>query len=138
MIIYLDENLPKHLAEGFHTLQYPESLKTGYDIYVKYLPTEFDYGVKDPVWIPKLGREEACIITQDININRRKHELELYQSHGLGIFFLKGISKKKGLSIWQMVEAMAKNWPQICEASISKERPFAYQFSLKGKMTKLS
>ena len=32
MIIYLDENMPPHLAEGFHILRFPEGLKSGYKI----------------------------------------------------------------------------------------------------------
>lgn len=137
MIIYLDENMPRHLAEGFHTLQFPEGLKTKQLIEVKYIPTVFGYGAKDVDWIPKLGNDKACVITQDINISRKKHELELYRKHKLGMFFLKGPNKKQGLSIWQMVEAMAKNWPEISEKVYKEKRPFAYTFGLKGKMKKV-
>ena len=137
MIIYIDENMPKHLADGFHLLQYPEGLKTGNEIEVKYIPTEFNVGVKDPEWIPVAGKQGACIITQDVNISRRKHEIALYKEYKLGLFFLRGESKKKGLSIWQMVEAMAKNWPEISKKVYSEKKPFAYQFSIKGKMRKL-
>ncbi|CAN5389471.1 hypothetical protein BH23BAC2_BH23BAC2_21730 [soil metagenome] len=35
MIIYLDENMPRHLAEGFHILQFPEGFKTKQLIEVK-------------------------------------------------------------------------------------------------------
>lgn len=138
MTIYLDENLPKHLAEGFQILQQPESLKTGIEIEVKFLPAEFDYGAKDFDWIPVVGKQEACVITQDININRKKHELELYRKHGVGMFFLRGPSKKQGLSIWQMVEALARNWSDITKAVQNQQRPFAFEIKLKGKMKKLS
>ena len=73
MIIYLDENMPRHLAEGFHILQYPEGLKTQKPIEVRYIPTAFGRGAKDEEWIPMAGEEKACVITQDLNINRRKH-----------------------------------------------------------------
>lgn len=137
MIIYLDENMPRHLAEGFHTLQFPEGLKTKQLIEVKYIPAVFGYGAKDVNWIPEAGNEKACVITQDININRKKHELELYKKHQLGMFFLKGPNKKQGLSIWQMVEAMAKNWPEISEKVYKEKRPFAYTFGLNSKMKKV-
>lgn len=137
MIIYLDENLPPHLAEGFHILQYPEGFKTMQQIEVKYIPTVYGRGAKDEDWIPKVGKEKACVITQDININRRKHELELYRKQKIGIFFLRGPNKKQGLSIWQMVEALAKNWPAISEKVYKEKRPFAYSFGLKGKLVKL-
>lgn len=137
MIIYLDENLPRHLAEGFHTLQFPEGFKTGHRIEVKYIPTAFGAGAKDVDWIPEIGKEKACVITQDLNINRRKHELELFSKHKIGMFFLRGPSKKQGLSIWQMVEALAKNWPEIAEKAHKDKKPFAYTFGLKGKLKRI-
>ena len=137
MIIYLDENMPPHLARGFHMLQYPEGLKTKNLIEVKYVPDVFGAGAKDVDWLPKVGKEGGCVITQDLKINRRKHELELYRKHKIGMFFLRGPSKKRGLSIWQMVEAMAKNWPEIAEKVYKDKRPFAYTFGLKGKLQRI-
>lgn len=104
MIIYLDENMPPHLATCFHTLQYPEGFKTTHLIEVKYIPEVFDAGAKDIEWIPGIGKEKACLITQDLNINRCKHELELFRKHKIGMFFLRGPVKKQGLTVWQIVE----------------------------------
>lgn len=138
MIIYLDENMPAHLAKGFNILQLPENHKTGYNLEVRHLPADFEYGAEDIEWIPAAGKRKACIITQDINIQRRKHELELYREHKLGMFFLKGPSKKKGLKIWDMVTAMAKNWTEICKVIHEQKRPFAYEFGLNKKLKQLS
>lgn len=138
MILYMDENMPAHLAAGFQLLQEPEGLRTGYPVEVRYIPKVFGRGVKDEIWIPKLGEEGACVITQDINISRRKHELELYRKHKLGAFFLRGPSRKQGLSVWQMVQALAKNWPEICRIAHEVERPFGYEFSLNRKMKKIT
>ncbi len=134
MIIYFDENMPKHLAYGFNTIQSLEGYKTGHSIEVKFLPDLFGYGTEDKEWIPKLGKEGSCIITQDLNISRRKDELELYQKNGIGIFFLRGPSRKKGLSVWQMVRALARNWDEICETATKEKKPFGYIFKLHGKM----
>lgn len=137
MTIYMDENMPQHLSKGFQVLQKPEGLRTGYPVEVRYIPDVFERGVKDEVWIPQLGEEGACVITKDIKISRRKHEMELYKKHKLGAFFLRGPSKKQGLTVWEMVQALAKNWPEICRIAHEEERPFGYQFSLKGKMKKV-
>lgn len=137
MIIYMDENMPRHLAEGFQILQLPEGLKTGRKIDVKYLPDEVGHGAKDVIWIPQVGSVKACVITQDINIQRRKHELELYRRHDIGMFFLRGSSKKQGMSIWQMVESLAKNWSGICQIVYEKKGPFAYQITPNRKIKKL-
>lgn len=137
MILYVDENIPKHLAQGFEVLQIPEGLKLGVDIKVKYIPSEFGQGVKDEEWIPEVGKEKACVLTQDMNINRRKHELALYRKHGVGMFFLKGASKKQGMSVWKMVEALARNWPAMTHIMLNEKRPFAYQLGIKGKIKSL-
>jgi len=131
MIIYFDENMPLHLAEGFQTLQEPEGLKTGYPLEVRYIPTKFERGVKDEIWIPQLGEENACVLTQDVHISRRKQELALYRQHQIGAFFLRGPSKKQGLSVWEMVQALAKNWTAISEIVHKEERPFGYLVSLR-------
>lgn len=131
-LLYLDENMPKHLADGFEILQKPEGLKTGVPISVRHLTTEFHNGIKDIEWIPELGRKNACILTQDIHIQRRKHELELYRAHQLGIFFLRGTNKKTGLSIWQMVAALAHHWPAITRIILEQNRPFAFELKPKG------
>jgi hypothetical protein len=138
MTIYIDENMPKHLAEGFHILQKPEGIKTGVDIEVKYIPTVFGKGVADEEWIPQVGKEKGFVITQDINIGRRKHQIELYQKHGLGMFFLRGTSKKQGLSVWQMVETLTKSWQEITNIINTQKTPFAYQIAPKGKLKKLT
>tara|TARA_R110002073_G_scaffold243403_1_gene405593 strand:+ start:363 stop:779 length:417 start_codon:yes stop_codon:yes gene_type:complete len=137
MIVYLDENMPKHLAEGFHILQYPEGLKQNIEIEVKYIPTEFGKGCKDEDWLPKVGKQKACVLTQDYNIHRRKHEMELYKKHNLGMFFLRPLSKKRGLSIWQMVETLAKRWPEISRLMQEEKKPFGYEILLSGKMKKI-
>lgn len=134
LIIYFDENLPKHLAQGFQLLQFPEGLKTGNEVDVRYIPNDFGRGVKDEDWIPQAGKLKACVITQDLNINRRKHELALYRKHKMGMFFLRGPSKKKGMSVWEMVQVLAKHWPEIVDKVHREQRPFAYQVRLKGKM----
>ena len=138
MIIYFDENMPKHLAHGFDTIQSPEGLKTGRNITVKFLPEVFNYGADDKDWIPKVGKERSCVITQDLNISKRKDELELYQKNGVGMFFMRGPSKKQGLSIWQMVQALSKNWNEICRIATEEKRPFGYVFKLNGGMRKIN
>lgn len=54
MIIYIDENLPRVLAQGFNILQKPENirLKLGDPIDVKSILDEFGSGAQDETWIP--------------------------------------------------------------------------------------
>lgn len=137
MIIYFDENMPPHLARGFNILQFPEGFKSKRNIEVIFLPDKFKEGAKDIDWIPSVGKENSCVITQDININRRKHELELYRKHSVGMFFMRGKSKKQGMSVWEMVQTLAKHWDEITRIAISEKRPFAYEFKINGRLKKL-
>jgi hypothetical protein len=137
MIIFTDENIPPHLAPGFELIQKPESIKTGNSIEVKHLPEEFGYGTKDQDWIPELGRLKACVITRDGRLNRRKHEIELLRKHKIGVFFLKSQTKKSGMSVWQMVETLARAWPEVTKVAMDKERPFGYEINAKGRMKQI-
>jgi hypothetical protein len=137
MIIYMDENLPPHLAEGFQVLQAPEGMRNNRPLEVRYIPTAFYRGVPDEEWIPLVGKENGCVLTRDININRQKHELELYRKHKLGLFFLRGASKKQGMSVWEMVRTLAKHWEDISRIVYEEERPFAYQVTLGRKLKRL-
>lgn len=128
MIIFLDENLPPHLAKGFQELQKVESLKTGIPIEVKTIKEHFGKGCKDIDWISQVGEMKACVITQDININRRKHENELYHKHKVGMFYMRGKSKKAKMSVWEMVETLAKHWDELVHISVKDKKPFSYEF----------
>src|SRR5690606_11866108 len=102
MTVYLDENMPRHLAEGFNIIQNPENLKHGRQpIIVKYLSDVYGRGTDDIDWIPQVGKEKAFVITQDIHITKRKDEMEAYQNHGVGLFLLRGTSSKNTLSVWE-------------------------------------
>lgn len=98
MIIYLDENIPRQIAEGFHLLQSLESSRAGLNVEVKALVDDFGQGCKDEEWIPRIGERECCVITQDFNIYRKKAQRELYIQNKVGIFIIVP-KKKKGYSI---------------------------------------
>jgi len=127
MIVYLDENMPKHLAHGFNLIQIPENLRKGRtEIQIKFLPDIYGYSVDDLDWIPKVGQDNGFVITQDIHITKRKDEIKAYQDLGIGLFLLRGKSKKQGLSVWEMVQILAKNWEDMVDIMINNEGPFAY------------
>ncbi|ERM80175.1 hypothetical protein P872_22280 [Rhodonellum psychrophilum GCM71 = DSM 17998] len=138
MIIFTDENIPPHLAKGFNILQAPESLKSGVPIEVIHWPEFSAYSEKDHEWMPKIAALNACMITQDIHIAKRRHEIELFRKSNLGIFFLKGKNKKLQLTIWEMVEILAKAWPEISKIAVNEKKPFGYDILYNGKIRKVA
>ena len=136
MTIYIDENMPPHLARGFDILQKPLSIKHRNNIEVKSIKEVFGEGAKDEDWIPIAGKEGACVITQDYNIKRIRHQRELCETYKLGMFYFRPPSKK-GFEYWQMIELVVKHWIKISKAASRDERPFAYKVSSKGPIEKM-
>jgi len=60
------------------------------------------------------------------------------KKHNVGIFFLKGKNKKSGMSVWEMIETLAKSWPQITQIAVSENKPFGYEVLYKGKVKKVN
>jgi hypothetical protein len=136
MIVYIDENMPPQLARGLNILQQPLNLKEKVTIEVKSIKDEFGQGAQDEDWIPKAGKENAIIITQDYRIQRDKNQNALYQEHGLGIFFFKPPSNS-GFNYWEMVEQVIKRWETVKKLASKEERPFAYRCSSRSDFEKI-
>lgn len=128
MTIYIDENLPPQLAKGFNILQYPENIRLGVKdpISVDSIKDKFGAGTKDEDWIPEVGKEGGCIITQDFNIKRIRSQSELCKEYDLGMFYLRP-SSKTGFSYWEMVELLVKHWSAITKVAVNESRPFMYE-----------
>lgn len=131
--------MPKMLAEGFHILQEPENyrLKLEDRIEVKSIAGEFGRGALDEDWIPKAGRQNSCVITQDYNINRIKHQRALCEKYNLGMFYFRPPSKN-GFSYWEMVQLLTKHWQEIIRTVSKQKRPFSYKItSRSSKLEKM-
>lgn len=126
--VYIDENMPPQLAKGLNELQQPQNLKDGFQIEVLSIKEVFGQGAQDEDWIPKLGQEKGIVITQDFNIQNTKHQRELYQKSGVGIFFLKTPSKN-GFQYWDFVKKMIGEWEAIKKIIKKEPVPFAYRGS---------
>lgn len=135
MTLYVDENLPRTIVEGFNILHEPQAFKTGHHLVLKYIPDEFGSGCKDPKWLPKLD-PEACVLTVDRHIQKNASERELYQVNEVGMFFLRGKSYKQSMLYWEMVAGLANHWPAICRIACTEQRPFAYQVPITGSRLK--
>jgi len=136
MIIYIDENMSHFLAEGLNLLQQPENKRLQDPIEIRAIQKEFGKGAHDEEWIPEAGKTGACIITQDFNIQRIRHQQALCKKYNLGMFYFKPPSKK-GFSYWDMVKLVIKSWQEISIIANTQKKPFAYKISAKGKIEKI-
>lgn len=122
--VYIDENFAPQLAKGFNVFQEHLNIKESFQIKVQSISEAFGRGAKDEDWIPEAGKTDSVVITQDINIFRKRHQNELFMKHGLGVFFFKPPST--GYSFWQMLEQLVKHWPEMKKKISSTKKPFAY------------
>ena len=125
--VYIDENLSPYIAEGLNILDAP----TGDGFEVLSIGKTFGRGVQDEDWIPKVGAEQGVVITMDYNIHRIKRQRELYEKHGVGIFFFNPPSKS-GYNYWEQVEQIVKRWRDIKKKCRNK-RPFAFRCTSKSQ-----
>ncbi|TQD38832.1 PIN-like domain-containing protein [Haloflavibacter putidus] len=138
MTVYFDENIPPHLAKGFHLIQEKENLKNGrVPFSVKVLKDEFGQGTKDIDWIPQVGLDRNFVVTRDININKKKDERNAYREAGIGMFFIYGTSKNAGLSVWEILFILAKHWEAMIKIMLEDDKAFAYKLTAKGRPKKL-
>lgn len=136
MIIYIDENMSPYLARGFNILQAPLNFKLKESIDVRSIKDDFGQGAKDEDWIPLVGEKGACIITQDFNINRIRHQQLLCKEYKLGMFYFRPPSKN-GFSYWDMLVLLIKHWPTITKIAITERRPFSYKVSARSNLEEL-
>jgi hypothetical protein len=137
MIIYVDENMSPYLAKGLNLLQLPENKKLKDPIEIRTINDDFGKSAQDEDWIPEAGKKGACIITQDYNIKRIRHQQELCNKFNLGMFYFKPPSKK-GYSYWDIVKLLIKTWQEISKIASTEIKPFAYKISAKGKIEKIN
>jgi PIN like domain len=129
--IYLDENLSEYVAQALNFLN------KGYfrDIQVYSTKEKFGKGVADEIIIPGIGKEDAVLITRDININKTRFQFDLCKQNKIGIFFLtlpKGQNKH-----WEMVRLLVEKWEDIVDKAVNERKPFAYRIRIVGKMQKM-
>ncbi len=133
MIIYIDENIAPLLAKGFNLLQAPLNFQMGLKdpIEIKSIKAVFGEGTPDEEWIPIAGKERACILTQDYNIQRIRHQRDLCEKHDLGMFYLR-LPSKAGFTYWEMVKLLVRHWEEIIKTVSKKSRPFSHKITSKS------
>lgn len=122
--IYIDENLPKQLAEAFNIIQIHLNKVEKKTIQV-YSMKEIDEGATDIDWFVKLKNDNAIILTQDRNIQRHKHERKSYLENGIGVIFFK--LTKNGVSFWNTYKHLVKHWDDIKHICRKNDLPFSFR-----------
>ena len=134
--IFIDENLPRQLAHGLNKLVQPQNKKDGLQIEILSIKEVYGQGEQDEDWIPKVGKEDGIVITQDFRIQTQKHQKELYMQNGVGILFFNPPSNS-GFAYWEMVKQLVNRWDEIKQIVKKNKTPFAFRCSARTKFEKL-
>jgi hypothetical protein len=134
MKIYIDENMPPQLARALNIIQEALNNKENTNIQVLSVVDEFGKGTPDEEWIPKVSG--SIVITQDYNIQRTRHQRDLYIKHGVGMIFIKS-SSKNGMSFWDFTQLLIKKWDDIRKKVRKGQFPFAYTCTSNGSLKEI-
>lgn len=136
MKIYIDENMPPQLARALNILQEVTNRREGTNHEVLSVVDVFGTGVKDEDWIPKAGGEKAAIITQDYHIQTTRHQRDLCNQYGLGMFYIRPPSRN-GFTFGDMTKLLVKRWDEILKILKKDNPPFSYRCTSKAGFKKL-
>ena len=110
-----DANLPPGLPEALRVLG--ESATHVSEIFAPATPCE--------TWIRHAGERNWCIISRDVNVTRRQHELAALRQFSVGAFFL--LPGKRSPRLCQSIQTVIRHWPELKRVALTEQRPFQYQ-----------
>jgi hypothetical protein len=110
-----DANLPPGLAEALRVLGEP----------AEHVNQIFAPGTPDETWIRHAGERGWCIVSRDVNITRKPHELKALREFEVGAFFL--LPGKRSPRLCQTIQTVVRHWPELKRIAAAEPRPFQYQ-----------
>ncbi|HEX8244414.1 MAG TPA: DUF5615 family PIN-like protein [Longimicrobium sp.] len=110
-----DANLPPGLAEALRVLGEP----------AEHVNQIFAPGTPDETWIRHAGERGWCIVSRDVNITRKPHELNALREFQVGAFFL--LPGKRSPRLCQTIQTVVRHWPELKRIAAAEPRPFQYQ-----------
>ena len=125
MDFYLDEQLPKRVANALHELERYEDKHNVYSTEMK-----FGKGVKDPDLYDKLKNVNGILISNDLRMKTRSNEFTLLKELGITAFL---ISLPSGSGYWIKVKTIINNWDEIKSTSEKCKHPFIRRIKMRGE-----
>jgi hypothetical protein len=123
---FFDNNIALRLARGFN-----EFVKGKHE--VVHLRQRFQPDTPDVDWMRALSRESNWVILSgDVAIGRKSHEVEAWKSAGHTIFFLK--AGWTNIEFWQQVQKLAKCFPDIMERAQRAKPGDSFLVTVNGKI----
>jgi hypothetical protein len=113
---FFDNNVSPHLSTALKSFGEP----------VCHIREIWEKDPGDPVWLPEIGKRGLVLVTFDLGITKKPHEIALFHKHNVGGIFLRSKDKGRGDSIWDQVEALVHQWTHIKRTADAEPRPFVF------------
>lgn len=120
MRFLFDANLPQGLVEALRALGEPAEHVGGH----------FGPATPDETWIRHAGERGWCIVSRDVNILKKPHELAALRDAGVGAFFL--LPGRRSPYLCQIVQTVIRHWPDMKRTAARESRPFQLQIRERG------
>lgn len=115
-----DAHLPPGLVEALTVLGQP----------AEHVNSLFPPGTPDERWIRYAGERSWCIVSRDVNITRRPHELAALREFGVGAFFL--LPGKRSPRLCEVIQTIIRHWPELKRLARTEQRPFQFQIGARS------
>jgi PIN like domain len=115
-----DANLPRGLVEALRALGEP----------AEHVNDLFPPGTPDETWIRHAGARGWCIVSRDVNITRRAHELAALRESDVGAFFL--LPGKRSPRLCLIIQTVIRHWPEMKRRALHERRPFELRIGERG------
>lgn len=115
-----DAHLPPGLVEALTVLG--ES--------AEHVNAVFPPATPDERWIRYAGERGLCIVSRDVNITRRPHELAALRDFEVGAFFL--LPGKRSPRLCEVIQTVIRHWPELKRLARTEPRPFQYQIGARS------
>ncbi len=126
MTFFFDNNLSPKLAKAINELDevYP----------IIHLRDIFPADTEDEIWLRHVGNNNMVLVSRDTKIRKHPAEINAIRKHRIGAFFLIG----KKYTKWQGIRQLICAWEEIRTLVSETTKPFVFQVSLRGKITRIS
>jgi uncharacterized protein with PIN domain len=115
-----DAHLPPGLAEALRVLGEP----------AEHVNEIFAPATPDETWLRYAGERGWCIVSRDVNITRKPHEVAALREAEVGAFFL--LPGKHSPRLCQIIQVVIKHWPEMKRVAQRERRPFQFQIRERG------
>lgn len=124
-MIFIDRSIPRGVAEAIKQVRDD----------VRWLEDEFPHNIKDPEWLPEVGKRGWLVISRDKKIRTRPGERRALMEANVGAFI---VAQKQNPTRWEYLKLLARTLDEMEAVFARTDRPFIYTVSRGGDLRRVA